>query len=50
MTSVEAQMLEMSAFDVEIFIGKLEDINHQIFIKSQQKGLEHRGRIFSSGF
>ena len=50
MTSGEAQMHQMSSFDVEIFIGKLNDLNHQIFIKSQQNSLEHRRRIFRSEF
>jgi len=50
MTSAETQMLENSDFDVEIFVGKLEDVNHQIFIKFQQKSLEHRGRIFPSEY
>jgi len=43
-------MHEKSAFDVEIFIGKLKDVNHQRYIKFQQKSLEHRGRIFRFEF
>jgi len=50
MTSAEAQMHEKSVFDVEMYIGKLEDVNHQIFIIFQENNLEHRGRKFRSEF